>query len=143
MKRLCLSADVVIPNMTEACMLTDSPFECTKPETAVKKLHELGIPNVVLTGVSRDPDCTGILVSEEGQMRYHSHQKTPKSFHGTGDMFAAAFMGAWMQEKTLFEAGRIAADFTASCIRRTYENPAHWYGVKFETALGSLIDDLK
>ena len=143
MKRLCLSADVVIPNMTEACMLTDSPFECTEPETAVKKLHELGIPNVMITGVSRDPEQTGILVSENGNMHYYNHAKTQKSYHGTGDMFAAAFFGAWMQEKTLFEAGRIAADFTASCIRRTYENPAHWYGVKFEEALPELIQMLQ
>ena len=143
MKRLCCMADVVIPNMTEACMLTDLSFGGTEPETAVKKLHDLGIPNVIITGVSGNPENTGILVSENGNMHYHSHVKTPKSYHGTGDMFAAAFMGALMQEKSLFEAGKIAADFTASCIRHTYENPAHWYGVKFEEALPELINMLK
>lgn len=143
MKRLCTKADVVIPNMTEAYMLTGLPYGQAVPETAVEKLHEMGVPNVVLTGVSRNPDATGILVSENGNMRYHSHAKTPRSYHGTGDMFAAAFMGAWMQDRELFEAGKIAADFTASCIARTYRNPAHWYGVKFEEALPELMKALK
>ena len=39
----------------------------------------------------------------------------------------------------LEEAAKIAADYTALCIRKTYEDPSHWYGVKFETALGDLI----
>ena len=143
MKALCKKADVVIPNLTEACMLTELPYGDTDPEMAVQKLHDLGIPNVVLTGVSRETDYTGILVSEEGQMRYHAHHKTPKSYHGTGDIFAAAFMGAWMQDRGLYEAGTIAADFTAGCIARTYRNPAHWYGVKFEEELPELIEMLK
>ena len=41
--------------------------------------------------------------------------------------------------RTAEEAVRIAADFTALCIHNTYQDPAHWYGVKFETALPSLI----
>ena len=143
MKKLCAKADVVIPNLTEACMLTGLSYGETAPEIAVEKLHELGISNVILTGVSDDPESTGILVSKKGTMRYYSHRKTPKSYHGTGDMFAAAFMGAWMREKSLFKAGKIAADFTASCIDRTYRNPAHWYGVKFEEALPELIQMLQ
>ncbi|MBQ9169054.1 MAG: pyridoxamine kinase [Oscillospiraceae bacterium] len=143
MKHLCTNADVVIPNLTEACMLTDLPYGKTEPETAVKKLHEMGIPNVILTGVSKNPDTTGILVSEKGNMRYHSHRKISQSYHGTGDIFAAAFMGAWMQDKELFQAGKIAAEFTSSCIAHTHRNPAHWYGVKFEEALPELIEALK
>lgn len=143
MKELCVQADVVIPNLTEACMLTDSPYEKTAPELAVQKLHELGVPNVVLTGVSQNPENTGILISRQGDAQYYEHRKLPKSYHGTGDMFAAAFMGAWMQDRSLFEAGKIAAEFTASAIAHTYENPAHWYGVKFEEALPELINMLK
>ena len=41
------------------------------------------------------------------------------------------------------DAVRIAADFTRLCIQKTFENPAHWYGVKFETALPDLIEMLK
>ena len=44
---------------------------------------------------------------------------------------------------TAEEAVKIAADFTCMCISNTAENPAHWYGVKFETALPELIRMLK
>lgn len=143
MKALCAKADVVIPNMTEACMLTGLRYGDADPETAVMHLHEMGIRRVILTGVSQNADMTGILVSDQGQLRYHSHRKIPQSYHGTGDIFAAAFMGAWMQEKGLFEAGKIASEFTAACIENTYRNPAHWYGVKFEPVLPLLMDALK
>ena len=54
-------------------------------------------------------------------------------------MFAACFTGALMQEKSMTDAVKIAADFTCRAIANTAENPAHWYGVKFETALPELI----
>ena len=41
------------------------------------------------------------------------------------------------------QAVQIASDYTCECIRNTFESPAHWYGVKFETALPYLIDLLK
>lgn len=143
MKLLCAKADVVIPNMTEACMLTGLPYGKTDPETVAMNLHEMGIRRVILTGVSQNADLSGILVSDNGKLCYHSHRKIPQSYHGTGDIFAAAFMGAWMQDRSLFEAGQIAADFTAACIENTYRNPAHWYGVKFEPVLPLLMDALK
>ena len=62
---------------------------------------------------------------------------------GIGVIFAAAFVGAWCSGKELYESAVIASEFTVECIRRTYENPAHWYGVKFEPCLGTLIDMLK
>ena len=46
-------------------------------------------------------------------------------------------------EGTLEQAVQIASDYTCQCIRNTFESPAHWYGVKFETALPYLIDLLK
>lgn len=139
MKELCAGADVIIPNMTEACLLTDTPYRETEGEELAQKLHDLGAGCVIITGYCRDSDSTGILISDHGTMETYSHRKIPQSYHGTGDIFAAAFMGAWMRGKSLFEAGKIAADFTAHCIENTYRNPAHWYGVKFETALPELL----
>ncbi len=138
MGSLCRRADVLIPNMTESCMLTGLPVTA-EPEAAAAALHGMGIPNVIITGVSEDPQTTGILISGAGERHWYSHRRIGGSYHGTGDMFAAAFLGAWMQEKSLVEAGNVAADFTVQCIANTAANPAHWYGVKFETALPYLI----
>ncbi len=145
MKELCKAADVILPNITEACLLTDTPYEPEPDEVFVKmlvaKLEEL-CPTVVLTGVGYRPTETGVLISRKGEHWHYAHEKISKSFHGTGDVFASTFVGACGQGKSMEEAAQIAADYTASCIRTTCEAPAHWYGVKFEAALPELIQRL-
>ena len=143
MKALCLKADVMIPNITEAAMMAGMPYRETYDEVYIAALLDaLGGKDVVLTGVSYDPAETGIVLRKDGALHYHKHNRAGKNYHGTGDMFAACFTGAWMQEKSMEEAVRIAGDFTLRSIQSTYENPAHWYGVKFETQLPWLTRQL-
>ena len=145
MRDLCASADVILPNITEACMMTGTPYRQELDEGYVsdlmEKLEKIA-PNVVLTGIGYQSNETGVLVSQNGARWHYAHEKIPKSFHGTGDVFASAFVGAWQQGKTITEAVTIAADFTAKCIERTWKEPAHWYGVKFEEVLPELIKSL-
>ena len=122
--------------------MTGTPYQQDLSEEYVsqlmEKLEEI-CPNVVLTGVGYQANETGVLVSQNGQHWHYVHNKIPKNFHGTGDVFASAFVGAWQQGKTLCDAVKIAADFTTLCIEKTWNEPAHWYGVKFEAALPELI----
>lgn len=140
MGQLCRKAHVILPNITEAAMLSGNPWQDVIQEEYVHKLlEEMCHPCVVLTGVGYGPGETGILL-REGQRQYHfSHRRICQNYHGTGDLFAAAFTGALMQGKSKEESIRIAAEFVCLCIERTMEAPAHWYGVKFETALPDLI----
>ena len=55
---------------------------------------------------------TGVLVLENGQCSYYEHAKLSNGCHGTGDIYASAFVGALMRGKPTFDAARIAADFT-------------------------------
>ncbi len=140
MERLCRKADVILPNITEAAMLSGNAWqEALTPDYAAKLLEDLDHPNVILTGAGFAPEETGILIRYEGVQQHYAHRRIGKSYHGTGDMFAAAFTGALMQEKTVLEAVKIAAEYVCLCIENTARNPAHWYGVKFETALPELI----
>lgn len=143
MGSLCREADVVLPNLTEACLLTGSSYRESYDEAyiseIVAKLHRLGIGCVVLTGVSYHPGETGVLISDQNGTHYYCHPKISRSYHGTGDIFASAFVGSWMQGKTMAEAAKIAADFTCKSIENTIADEKHWYGVKFETALPMLI----
>lgn len=146
MTGLCKKADVVIPNLTEACMLTGVEYREVYDEAFIRNvvgtLHEMGIPCVVLTGVGRHSGETGVLIStREGIHTYH-HPKIARGYHGTGDLFAAAFVGAWLGGKPMAEAAQIAADFVCEAIRNTADDQNHWYGVKFETALPYLIKQL-
>lgn len=144
MTGLCGKADIILPNITEAAMMAGQPYRETLDESYVNQLMEyLAHPCIILTGVGYREGETGVLVCKGGRQEHYIHPKIGKSYHGTGDMFAASFTGALMQEKSLYEAVKIAADFTCKCISNTAENPAHWYGVKFETALPYLMEQLQ
>lgn len=140
MEALCRRADIMLPNITEAAMMAGLPYRESLDESYVRELLEtLDHPRLVLTGVGYEAGTTGVLVKEGMRIFHYTHPKIGKSYHGTGDMFAASFTGALMQEKSLADSVKIAADFTCRCIENTAKNPAHWYGVKFETALPELI----
>ena len=141
---LCRRADIVIPNITEAAMLSGQPYrEQLDAQYVDALLDVLDYPNVVLTGVSFEDGKTGVMIREGEKQTYYSHPQLERSYHGTGDIFAAAFTGALMHSRTLPEAAKIAADFTCKAIENTCKNPAHWYGVKFETALPDLMAALQ
>ena len=146
MKRLTVKADILLPNITEACFLTGTEYRENYDEAYVKELVEKLAANgrqiVVLTGVGYKEDKTGVVVYENGEMKYYEHDRIAKGCHGTGDVYASAFVGAFVNGKTPYEAAVIAADYTVECIRGTQDDPAHWYGVKFEPQLKKLIDRL-
>lgn len=147
MKKLVGEGDIVLPNITEASLLTDTEYREEYDEEyicgLVAGIHRLGAGTVVLTGVSYDAQSTGVLVSEQGKQTYYRHELLDRGCHGTGDVYASSFVGAYMHGKTVPEAARIAADYTLACIKNTLDDPDHWYGVKFEPVLGELIDALK
>lgn len=147
MKTLCGEADYVIPNLTEACLLTGceyrTDYDRTYIEEILQKLCALGCPNVIFTGVRYAEGKTGVVVYERGAYRYYEHDFLPNSCHGTGDIYASAFVGALVSGKDAYDAARIAADYTVSCIRATAEEENHWYGAKFEPVLGELIAALR
>ncbi len=147
MKDLVFSADYILPNITEACFLTDTPY-IEKPDRdyideLLQKLENAGAANIVLTGVSLREGFTGVAVSAGGIRGYYEHERIPKGSHGTGDVYASAFTGALLNGFDLYDAAKLAADYTFKCIENTFGDPEHWYGVKFEPLLGWLCEAVK
>ena len=147
MKTLCGKADYLLPNITESCFLTSMEYrtEYDKEyiDSLLSGLTALGCKNVILTGVSYTPGRTGVVVLENGSYAYYEHELLPNSCHGTGDIYASAFVGALARGKRAYEAARIAADYTVACIRATAGDKNHWYGAKFEPVLPELIQMLQ
>lgn len=144
MARLCRKADILLPNITEAAMLSGLPYRGNLDEAYVTELLKaMAHPCVILTGVGFEPDQTGAAVWTGERAEYCTHEKIGGSCHGTGDIFAAVFTGALMRGKSLQQAAGIAARFTCRCIENTRQTPAHWYGVRFEPVLPELMDMLK
>lgn len=141
---LCRKAEILIPNITEAAILSGQPYREDLNEAYVESLLEhLPHKNLILTGVGFEEGKTGVLVDGPAGRGHYAHDRIGKSYHGTGDIFAACFTGAFMQGKNLSQAVQIAADFVCESIRNTEKDPAHWYGVKFETALPGLIQRME
>ena len=147
MKMLCKEADFVLPNLTEACLLTGTPYKTEYDEEYIMgildKLNALGCKNIIFTGVSYDKESTGVLVSINGKNEYYKHLFLPLVCHGTGDIYSSAFVGSLVRGKSAYDAAKIAADYTFECIRRTADDKSHWYGSKFEPILGKLIKALE
>ena len=151
MAALCGSADIILPNLTEASFMLGVPYPGSSYDEAyirdmLKKLCALGPGFAVLTGVSFEDGKLGVMAYDREADRYfyYCRERLPASFHGTGDIFASAFTGALTQTKDREEALRIATDYTVECIALTLGNPDHVnYGVEFERALPYLTERIR
>ena len=143
MKSLAFSADIILPNITEACFLTGTEYRESYDEAYIAALLDsltaAGAKTIVLTGVGYAPDKTGVVVREGAATRYYEHRKIAKGCHGTGDVYASAFVGALENGFCPYDAAVLAADYTVACIEVTQGDPEHWYGVKFELELPKFI----
>ena len=112
-------------------------------QETIPMCQKLGCKNIILTGVSYAPGRTGVVVFENGEYAYYEHELLPNSCHGTGDIYASAFVGAFVQGKSAYDAASIAANYTMDCIRCTASLDNHWYGAAFEPVLGKLMKALQ
>ena len=136
--QLCRRADIILPNVTEAAILSGQPC-ADNEQDEYRLLKNLNHRCAVLTGADFSDGQTGVILGEGERFRAYRHRRVGGGCHGTGDIFAAAFTGALVRGKDAFDAARIGADFTCRCIENTVSSPAHWYGVKFEPVLPELM----
>lgn len=150
MATLCGSADIIIPNITEACFMVDEeykegPYDKEYIENLLKKLSALGPKQVVLTGVYFNNDKLGAAVynAKENATEYVFADRIEGYFHGTGDVFGSALLSALLNDFTITDAAQIACDYVCESIRITIElNQERRYGVAFERALPGLAKRL-
>ncbi len=147
MASLCAKADYILPNITEACFMTDTEYKTAYDKDyinlLINKLNAIGCKNIILTGVSYSDNTTGVVVSQNFGYDYYEHQRIPRNSHGTGDVFASAFVGSFVRGKSVYTAAKIAADFTYECIKFTHTLDNHTYGAAFEPVLPKLIENFR
>ncbi|MFQ8799272.1 MAG: pyridoxamine kinase [Dysosmobacter sp.] len=144
MRVLAENSDVITPNLTEAALLLDRPYEEIRQANAyevVRRLSLGGRRSVVLTGYSSEPGQTGTLCfdRDSGESKAVQTPREPQDFSGTGDLFASVLAGGVAKGVPLFQAAQAAADFVRDCIARTLaEGLTEQDGVDFEPLLGQL-----
>ena len=145
MAKLCAAADIIVPNLTEACIMLGKPYIAsgyTKEyiEDILRSLTALGCKRAVLTGVGFNENELGCYGydSTADSFFYDTNERISQSFHGTGDIFASVCFSCLTRGKTFEESCAIAADFVCDSMRVTLsdERPI-WYGVHFEKVLAS------
>ena len=149
MAGLCGKADLIIPNLTEACFMLGIPYTPDYDEDYIrdvlKKLTALGAKRAALTGISFDRSKLGVYAYDSTSDSYFSYynEYMPVAFHGTGDIYASATVGALMRGHSVESALSVAVDFTLECIKLTMaDEDRRFYGVNFEQALPYYIDRL-
>ncbi len=146
MGKLCGTADIILPNITEASLMTGffvDPYHHSEAEITalLKRLALLGPKKIILKGIQYHQDQIGVAVYDciAQTLAYCYTPKINQICHGTGDCYASAFTGALLQGKDAQSAAQIAADFVYESIVKTMDDESHWYGVRFEKALPMLI----
>lgn len=143
MRELCKEADVITPNVTEACLLTETPYRAEADadfcRELVEKLKALGPSTVLVTGVRLGDDRIGVVGEENGIPFTASSPYVARNFHGTGDVFAGAFVGRLARGESAATAAAFAANFVYGCITDTLPIvEEHWYGLRFEGRIGEI-----
>ena len=147
MRRYCARADVLMPNITEAALLTgmDYPYpgyDRQWVQDMLMRLLDIGAQTAILTGVSLSPDRIGAaaLSQDSKELIYTDQPYIPGMWHGAGDVFASVLTGACLNDTAPQHALREAVDFTARCIRRTQAaGTDERLGLQFEPELRQLL----
>lgn len=117
MRKLCEKAYIITPNLTEACILSDSEYKgedipLSYAEEILKRLKEK-LPNVehiVITGI-KGSNKTHNAVYDEGKIVFTENRLCDCYFDGTGDVFASVVCGMSLCGKGFFDSVKNAADF--------------------------------
>ncbi|MBQ9133648.1 MAG: pyridoxamine kinase [Clostridia bacterium] len=156
MRHLCSLGDVIVPNLTEACMLCGMPYLDTAAMQPAElntyvaellyKLADFGPRRVAITGIVTDRSCN---VATAGlDLGAKSLDKTPfsvnlhregGSYPGTGDLFASVLLGKLLGGAAFPASVAAASAFVRDVITvsEKYDTP-HREGVALEPCLYKL-----
>lgn len=150
-RRLISKADVITPNLTEACFITETeyvpaPHDEKFVNELLDKLSALGPKVVAITGVCPDSEHVGIVARDNraGKTTRIMNVSREGTFHGSGDAFASSFAALLTRGVPTDKALRLSEEFVSDCVERTEKrNVPHHYGLDFESALPQYIRNIE
>ncbi|MBS6216903.1 MAG: pyridoxamine kinase [Clostridiales bacterium] len=148
MGALAEQADIITPNLTEAALLLEEPYEAVPSGEAgmaawLERLSLGGRRSVVITGVSlSDGEVgAGCWDRETGRVSFSQARQEPAHFPGTGDLFASVLLGSLLKGAALPQSAERAVTFVQTCAAATLElGTPILDGVQFEPLLRLLMD---
>ena len=151
MRRLVKKADIITPNYTEACFLTDTPYASLEGKSEgeieaaalslIEKLSRFGAGKIAITGIE-STDRVFTFGLDGTKTFIDSRPRLSAGYPGTGDIFASVVLGEVLGGKCFRDAVASACRFTAEVIEYTMQfSTPHREGVMLEACLGSLITE--
>lgn len=144
MKDLVCYADILTPNMTEACILTDTPYEDKKwhlseIEAMAARLSENGPSKIVITGITQGQYVANFCYEAGKPSRVLRTHRIGTSRSGTGDIFTAIIAADAVNSVPFDHSVKKASNFIKKCIQRSIELDIPLTdGVCFEEVLHTL-----
>lgn len=150
MRELCQHAQIIFPNLTEAALLTDTPFlgdtyTPSQVEHVLDLLGQLGPKQIVLTGLSFSDQEIGIAYrhQESGQTHYIFSNKLPGHFYGSGDCLSALLTASYLRKIDMKKACQLALDFLEKVLTSTSQDRTdRRMGLLYEPHLGYLFENM-
>lgn len=144
MKRLVCYADILTPNLTEACILTDTPYKESWKKKEISelacKLMEQGPKKIVITGIVQGGYIANYVCEEGKPERFLRTAKVGTQRCGTGDLFASIIAADAVNGVDFAVSVKKASNFVKRCISKSIELEIPLTdGVAFE----EILDDLK
>ena len=145
MKKLAAKADIVTPNITEACVLSDTEYNGeTLPKEKLlemaQKISGLGAKSVIITGHRSKTNVENFVYSN-GVAKSFATPVVPKYFSGTGDVFASVISALVTYGYNVFDAANYAAGFVHKATELSYKLGLDINdGICFEKLLGDLTN---
>ena len=148
MKALVHYADILTPNLTELCTLTDVEYRTegfTDAELGemCRKLTEQGPEHIVVTGIPyNSKQIMNYVYSKGEEPRIVMVDRIGGDRSGTGDVISSIIAGMYLNGHDFYESVKKAAEFVSKCLRYCEDNnvPTHW-GLCFEMYLRDLMED--
>lgn len=141
-------AELIMPNITEACLLTNTAYrpDLSLNEIALmgEKLLQTGVKHVIISGVIPNVENTNqigfYLMSAESQPTLILHKHYNQLLYGTGDLAISLTTALYSTGMPLEEVLKITGQLMESVIEITLrDNRTKEAGLKFEPMLGDLI----
>lgn len=145
MKELCDIGDIIVPNLTEACLLLGIDYKDNFNINEIEKmLQELSktVKRVVITDINIG-NKIGVMSYDGKEYFSYFRTKIPVKYHGSGDVFASSLVGCLTNNIDLNKSLKIAVDYTWECIKETFKEDKKAYGLNFEAKIPYYINKIK
>lgn len=155
MYSLCSMADIITPNLTEACLLCSVEYprggfssfsECRDFVTPLTSSLLRLSPFVAITGIpmseGKDEYIVTVAASREGAVSFYNEKRVHFSYHGTGELFASILLGRVLGGAEFSSAVAVASRFVAETIEYSSHIDTPWReGTALEPCLMRLSHD--